>query len=188
MGGRVLMARASICVQRDKTTYRLAWFTESKAGIYFGHIGSDKDYHHSYHTDGIRHYKAGRDTHFEVADTPLFLHTGYRQLLNSNCALSPVWLNARTKYTPPNRAETVITVDEAAAAGKDSLLTDWYLTEDAAEPKLRTMLETLARNGQHQQLTLTGIYSVPLDHYLRHLVCFAVWVGNTRRLGNGAPP
>jgi hypothetical protein len=177
------MARASICVQRAGTIYRLAWFTESKTGIYFGHLGADKDHHHSYHEDGVRHYKAGTATHHESADTPVSSHAGYRQLLNSNCALSAEWLNARTKFNPPERPEVVITVDEAAAAGKDSLLTDWYLTERADEPTLRAMLERLARDNQ--QLTLVRIQSVPLDYYLGHSVCIALWVGNTRDPGRG---
>ena len=102
--------------------------------------------------------------------------------MNSNCALSPEWLNPRTRFNPSDRSETVITLDEAAAGGKDSLLIDWCLAERGEEPSLRTMLERLA--ADHHQLTVVGLHSVPLDHYPSQIVCFALWVGTTRGLAH----
>ena len=174
------MARASICIECTATIYRLAWFTQSRSGLYFGHLGSDKDYHHSYHQDGTRHFKIDAETHHESSDTPVASHKGFRQLSNSNVALSPEWLNNRTVYVPGRRSETVIIVPESAAAGKDSLLIDWYLTNCADEAALRTTVHTFKRKGS--EITLVQFSTIPLSYFPNHAVCFALWVGNTRNL------
>lgn len=42
--------RLAVCLRQEGTVYRLAWFNESRQGLYFGHNIRGTEFHQSYHT------------------------------------------------------------------------------------------------------------------------------------------
>src|SRR5260221_5380491 len=139
--------RGSICVERGGCLYRLVWLSESRAGLYYGQLGSDRDHHVSYHTDGIRHFRSGDSTYHEFLDVALAESRGIRQLLSANVALSLEWLNATTSYVASRVGETRVVLPEEQLVDCDSLLIDHYLMDQPSEGDFRAFAARVPRPG-----------------------------------------
>ncbi len=135
--------RIALCVRRDKTIFRLVWISESKAGIYIGTLGTQEDSHESYHQDGTRHTKIGSEYHNRWSDTPIALHTGFKQLGHSSLSLTKNWFNSKTTYAGDDKTESIVLIDERLLYGKDTLALDIWMTDRASEQKL---LEVIAEH------------------------------------------
>ena len=170
--------RVSICVERGDKVYRLAWVSESKSGVYLGHLGANEDHHVSYHQDGKRHFKSGDLHHGAFVDLPIASHKGFKQLSNGNVALTKEWLNARTEYPASPRAETLISLAENVFNGFDSLSIDWYLVDSASEVAFREMINRRART--REQFALVDLRSLALHHFPGHNLGLALWAARTR--------
>lgn len=168
------MARGSICVQRDGKTYRLAWFNDSKAGIYYGILGSDRDHHLSYHRDGQRHNKAGDERYGHTTDTPIEAHRGVRQLSSGTVWLTSQWLNERTEYDPAKEEIAIVVSGDSQENEQLYFSVDWCLIELGANGARRDMPKHLA--AMRPDGALREYREIPLDNFPGHAIGIAVSV------------
>jgi hypothetical protein len=170
------MPRASICVRRAGKLYRLAWFNESKSGIYLGRFGSDRDHHHSYHRDGNRHHKAGAETWQPFQHASLDSFKGIAQLESSTQWLAPVWLKPVTEFAGAPPGELEITVSGDDPAGRElNLSIDWWLFEHPARVEMERVASSIGT--MHPDAVDRAYREMPLDHYPDHSVAIvlATW-------------
>ena len=82
------MMRISICFRRGSRIHRLVWLNESKAGIYLGVLGGQREFHVSYHQDGTRHAKFDSEYQNRFSDVPILSASATDSLLSTRIATS----------------------------------------------------------------------------------------------------
>src|SRR5258708_5469517 len=170
------MPRASICVRRTGKLYRLAWFNESKSGIYLGRFGSDLDHHHSYHRDGNRHQRGGGEAWQALDPPPLDSFAGVAQLESSTQWLAPVWLKPSTEFAGAPAGELEVTVSADDSAGRELYLSiDWWLLEHSSRIEMERVASSM--KAMHPDSVDPAYPQIPLDHYTEHSIAImlATW-------------
>jgi len=49
--------RSYICINHERTPYKLVWANEDSKGVYLGFYGAAQGIHYSYHVDGAKHFE-----------------------------------------------------------------------------------------------------------------------------------
>jgi hypothetical protein len=133
--------RLSICVRTMYATYRLAWITESKDGIYIGLPATAEDYHGSYHKDGMRHTRIGKRLFDRYKDVAPHTIQGVRKLEHIRLPLTKNWFPEKTLYTKAPDIKSVLILEENMLVGMDTLSIDLWLSDLTSTQKLQAEID-----------------------------------------------
>jgi hypothetical protein len=148
------------------------WLSESKAGFYVGLLGGQNEFHHSYHTDGMRHDKLDSECHHRFSDFPIALHIGLKQIYHVSLPMTNNWFNSASEYHGDEKTETIILLDEALLLGCDTVALDVWLLDRTSEPIL---FETVGRiSSSNEQLHMVGEVVTALENFPNHKIALTL--------------
>ena len=136
--------RALVCLETEGDPCRVAWLSESRAGIYIGICSGVVDAHASYHQDGTRHWHINKTHHQRWKDVPLRDFVGARQLQHGAMSLTPTRELAWPRQPPSARDELVL-VPAAATAGFCDLALDIWLADHSSLGPAGHLLDAVHR-------------------------------------------
>jgi hypothetical protein len=133
--------RLSICIRTAHATYRLAWITESKDGIYIGLPATMEEYHGSYHKDGMRHTRINKHLFDRYKDVAPHTIQGVRKLEHIRLPLTKNWFPQKTLYTKIPDIKSVLLLEEHMLVGMDTLSIDLWLSDLTSTQKMQAEID-----------------------------------------------
>lgn len=174
--------RAALCVRHNKVIYRLVYFNESRSGFFYGFMGGEKDFHSSYHGDGRRHDKSGRERFNRFRDKQIALHSGFKQLGNASLPLTKNWFNEKSRYIGDQKTESVILIDQCLLHEQDTLWLDVWMTDRASEQKNLDFIAEGVIKRPGVQLVAEHVYA--LDYFPKQKIILTLCTGKAREVSS----
>jgi len=171
--------RLNICVRTTHATYRLAWITESKAGIYIGLPATTEEYHGSYHKDGMRHTRIGERLFDRYKDVELHAIQGVRKLEHIRLPLTKNWFPHKTLYTKNPALNSDLLLGEEMLAGMDTLSIDLWLSDITSTAKMQEDIDFHFNVSPDLPEVARGKYQ--LHCYQQHQIAVGIGAG---KVGN----
>jgi hypothetical protein len=139
------------------------WLSESRAGIYYGIFATDFDVHQSYHTDGTRHMRVGKEHHQRFRDLPLAQHKGSKQLTHHGLGPDGADAPFRPHHQTSRGFDSVEIIDKSALLDSERLAVEIWLSDHDSLGRLDAQLN--ARSSAWPDCRLIFTSSLRLTHF-----------------------
>jgi hypothetical protein len=182
--------RTVIHLQVEGRVYKFAWFSEDAAGFYWGHcgLGGDDGWpHSSYHADGTRHFRTGRNEDPPIdtfANLPIAKIDSVRCISTSAVEFSVSAMEGvGTEYETEDPRLGVSVFLDANAFEWWMFNLRVYLLPRRAEPE---WIKGVHSGPGHEQRMVLASLCLPLRHFPDHKVGLVIvnLRGNERRPDN----
>lgn len=158
-----------VCTNYKDKIYKIVWVHDDAQGVYIGMFGQLAGSHFSYHIDGNRWFKIGRERVNEHRTIPIEEINSFNQITFQTLPLNDTNIKITAfEYRPDNKSTSEIFLENLTFSSKNQISLDSYLVRVGKESDFVKFVYAYPKINH--KYDLVGCYLIKLDKFPNHKV------------------